>query len=200
MAITAIIARILAVWLAAFAAGPTWAQDDGADNGPPARAAPDRAAQLDRLFADLKAAPDVAAGETIERDIIDLWLQSGDPETDRLMRLTIVAMSVDDYALALDYLDTIVETRPGYAEGWNKRATVYYLLDRYDESIADIERTLALEPRHFGALAGLGMIMLKIDDKERAITAFRAALAVNPILVDVRSTLTDLENELHKGI
>jgi tetratricopeptide (TPR) repeat protein len=195
-----IIARLFALCLAVFAAGQTWAQGSGADRGPSAKAAADRAVQLDHLFADLKAAPDGGAGEAIERDIIDLWLQSGDPETDRLMGLTLVAMSVEDYVLALDYLDTIVEAKPDYAEGWNKRATVYYLLDRYDESIADIERTLALEPRHFGALAGLGMIMLKIGDKERAITAFKAALAVNPILVDVRSALTDLESELHKGI
>jgi tetratricopeptide (TPR) repeat protein len=189
---------LLAAWPGAVMAA---AEVGGADAPPPAAATgTDRAAQLDTLFAKLKVAPNVEEGRAIERDIVHLWLESGDAEVDRLMGYAIAAMNVDSYTLALNYLDTIVVTKPDYAEGWNKRATVYYLMDRFDESIADIERTLALEPRHFGALAGLGMIMVKLGDKERAIEAFKAALDIDPNLEEVRVELRVLEDQLRKGI
>ena len=159
-----------------------------------------RAQRLDTLFAELKAAGSVDEGRAIERDIVHLWLESGDVGIDELMANAITAMSIQAYTLALNYLDTIVATKPDYAEGWNKRATVYFLVDRLQDSIADIQRTLALEPRHFGALAGLGMIMVKLGDKERAIEAFKAALAINPSLEDVRVELYVLEDQLRKGI
>ena len=89
-------------------------------------------------------------------------------------------MEQENYPLALDVLDQVVLVKPDFAEGWNKRATVYYLLDDYAASLTDIRRTLALEPRHFGALAGLGMILEHTGHEERAIEVFRRALEINP--------------------
>ena len=85
--------------------------------------------------------------------------------------------------------------KPDYAEGWTKRATVYFLIDDYKKSIFDIERTLALEPRHFGALSGLGMIMRDIGQDKRAIDAFQRALAVDPYLDNVKKALDDIQGE-----
>jgi len=180
----------------------TAAADAAGGIEPPAAATTDvgRAERLDALFAKLKAAQGVEEGRAIERDIVHLWLQSGDAEVDKLMGYAIAAMNIQAYTLALNYLDTVVVTKPDYAEGWNKRATVYFMVDRLEDSIADIERTLALEPRHFGALAGLGMIMVKLGDKKRAIEAFKAALAIDPNLEDVKIELYVLEDQLRKGI
>jgi tetratricopeptide (TPR) repeat protein len=179
---------------------PAATNADSAGEPPSATTDLGRAERLDALFADLKTAQNVEAGRAIERDIVHLWLESGDAEVDRLMGYAIAAMNIQAYTLALNYLDTVVLTKPDYAEGWNKRATVYFLVDRLQDSIADIQRTLALEPRHFGALAGLGMIMVKVGDKERAVEAFKAALAINPNLEDVRVELYLLEDQLRKGI
>ncbi len=192
------LARVLAVCLFVVPAAVAAANSDAS---PPASAtASDRAARLDQLFAELKTAPSVEQGRAIESDIVHIWLVSGDDHIDQLMSYAIAAMNAEAYTLALQYLDEIVVEKPDYAEGWNKRATVYYLIDRYQDSIADIERTLALEPRHFGALAGLGMIMVKLGDKERAIKAFKAALAIDPNLVEIQSSLFLLEDQLGKGI
>jgi tetratricopeptide (TPR) repeat protein len=101
-----------------------------------------------------------------------------------------------DYSAARIMLDRIVQQAPEYAEGWNLRATVHYMEDEYGEALGDIERVLALEPRHFGALAGLGRIFLELEDKKAALKAFQAALAVNPHLSDVREEMVDIQEEL----
>jgi tetratricopeptide (TPR) repeat protein len=104
------------------------------------------------------------------------------------------AMDAHQMDLALKLLDAIIKLRPDYVEAWNRRATVYYLQNNYARSLADIEQVLVREPRHFGALAGLGMIMQDIGDDKRALDAFRKALAVNPHLdkvPDLVKTLTE---------
>jgi len=88
-----------------------------------------------------------------------------------------------------------VLVKPDFAEAWNKRATVYFLIDDYAASIADIRQTLALEPRHFGALAGLGMIFQAMDRKNDAIQVFERALEINPQLDKVREALEELKKE-----
>src|SRR5260221_13578874 len=119
-----------------------------------------KATRLDRLFADLKVAPSIYAGKEIEAQIWAEWLRSGDPDTDQVMGEVLTAMDSLDLKTALKYLDAIVQSQPDYAEAWNKRATVYFYLDDYPDSLADIDEVLALEPRHFGALSGLGMIKM----------------------------------------
>lgn len=157
--------------------------------------APSRESRLDSLFATLQSTTDGRAAKTAESDIIALWLESGSDTVDLLMDWTLDAMEQKNYPLALDYLDRIVSMQPDYVEGWNKRATVHFLSDDYSKAIADIEQTLALEPRHFGALSGLGTIMREIGDTDRAVIAFREALAIDPHLDSVQEALDEIEKE-----
>jgi tetratricopeptide (TPR) repeat protein len=166
---------------------------------PGAPAAPDPAA-LDALFERLKVTGDATEARGIEAEIWRRWLDSGDAEVNRLMSWTIAAMNARAYALALQYLNTIVLTKPDFPEGWNKRATLYWLAGDYERSLADIERTLALEPRHWGALAGRGMILRDRGEYKQAVAAFRAALEIDPNLEDVRVGLRVLEDRLGKDI
>jgi tetratricopeptide (TPR) repeat protein len=112
------------------------------------------------------------------------------------MRRGIVHMGQGQATLALAAFDAIVQKAPSFAEGWNKRATIYFLMGDFDSSVADIERTLALEPRHFGALSGLGQIYLALDRKAAALRAFEGALAIDPHLSSVREVVEDLKKEL----
>lgn len=161
---------------------------------------PSRDSRLDTLFETLQSTSDSRVAESTERDIIEIWLESGSDTVDLLMQWSLDAMEEKNYPLALDYLDRILIMQPGYAEGWNKRATVHFLTDDYSKAIADIEQTLALEPRHFGALSGLGTILREIGDVDRAVIAFREALAVDPHLDSVRDALDEIEKEESKEI
>ena len=166
-----------------------------APNPPAAPRDAARAQQLDALFARLKATKDEAEGETIVAEIWRLWLQSGNAEIDDAMQRAVLAMGRVP-ALALPILDDIVARAPQWAEGWNKRATVLYLLGEHDRSLADIDRVLALEPRHFGALAGIGLIRMDKGESRQALAAFRRALAVNPFLKERLGLIPALEKEV----
>jgi tetratricopeptide (TPR) repeat protein len=190
---------LLAVLLAAPAPASEAAGGGITDQSPAPTLPAAKAARLDRLFADLKTAPPEAA-KPIERAIINEWMDSGDAKIDEIMRAALFAMNRHMYDVALRYLDTIVASRPDYIEGWNKRATVYYLAGRYDESLADIAHTLSLDPRHFGALAGLGMIFIDRGDKPHALEAFERALAVDPVLHNAAPIIDALKHDLGKGI
>src|ERR1700740_768716 len=137
---------------------------------------------LDFLFGALKAAPDEASAKHVEARIWALWMQTPSDTTALLMTRAKVAMDAQQMDVALQLLDAGVTLRPDYVEGWNRRATLYYLQNDYVHSLQDIEQVLVREPRHFGALAGLGMIMQDLGDDKRALDAFRKALAVNPHL------------------
>ena len=158
-----------------------------------------KAAHLDDLFARLKAAPP-DDGKAIEREIVGEWFVSGDPTTDQLMIAVVFAMERHAFKIAIGYLDRVVADNPTYVEGWNKRATVYFYMKDYERSLADIEKTLALEPRHFGALAGLGMIMIDLGDKRKAITAFERALEVDPVLNNGAAVIEGLKAAISKDI
>ena len=194
-----IAAAVLAGLVALALPGPAFAaSDSGQEPAPAVEPKPpelSRAERLDELFATLKTAKTADAGKAAENAIVTLWLQSDSDTIDLLMSWTLKAMEEKNYALALDFLDRIVTMKPDYAEGWNKRATVHYLNDDYGKSIADIGRTLALEPRHFGALSGLGTIMRSLGDETRAMDAYRRALAVDPYLDNVKKALDELEAE-----
>ncbi len=163
-------------------------------------AAPSRVEQLDALFGKLKSAKDDAAAKQAEDAIIAIWLQSGSDTVDLLMSWGVQAIAAKDYSEALDILDRVVTLKPDYAEGWNKRATVYYLTDQYGQSISDIEHVLVLEPRHFGALVGLGSIFRDLGDDTRAIAAFRQALALDPHLANAQKALDQLEKQTEQHI
>ena len=153
-----------------------------------------RAQRLDTLFARLKTTKDEAEGDAIVADIWQVWMQSGDAALDEAMQRAVLAMGHVP-GLALPILDDIVGRAPQWAEGWNKRATALFLLGEYDRSLADIDRVLALEPRHFGALAGLGYIRINQGESRQALVAMRRALAVNPFLKERFGIIPALEKE-----
>jgi tetratricopeptide (TPR) repeat protein len=164
-----------------------------AQSGPDAAA---RAQKLDDLFARLKAAKAEDEADAIVSEIWKLWQQSGDTELDEQLNRAILMMGQGIGALAMPILDEIVKRRPDWAEGWNKRATVLYLMGEHDRSLADIEHVLRLEPRHFGALAGIGLIRMDRGEYREALAAFRRALAVNPFLRERHGIIPALEKEV----
>lgn len=145
-----------------------------------AAAAADR--DLDALFDLLRKATTTAEAQSVEGAIWARWMHSGDTDADNLMELGVAAMQAGHLEAALTAFDTLVEAAPDFAEAWNKRATVYYMMGDFAASVADIERTLALEPRHFGALSGLGLIYAHLGREAAATRAFEAALKINPHL------------------
>ena len=122
-----------------------------------------------------------------------LWTRSGDAEIDRLMARATEDMRAGNYDQAIAVLTDITKRRPDYAEGWNRRATVYYLAGDYRKSIADCDEVLKRNPRHFGALSGLGQVHLALEDEETALGWFRRALEVNPNMVGVEINIRMLE-------
>jgi tetratricopeptide (TPR) repeat protein len=137
---------------------------------------------LDFLFGALKVAPDTESAKAVEARIWAIWSQTPSDTATLLMGRVKTAMDRKEPDVAIKLLDAIIKLRPDYIEAWNRRATLYYLQNDYGKSLADIQQVLIREPRHFGALAGLGMIMQDLGDDKRALDAFRKALAVNPHL------------------
>jgi len=142
----------------------------------------ERNRNIDFLFGALKAAPDDASAKAIEDRIWAVWTGAGNETTNLLMSRAKKAADDKDYDLALRMLSAIIEIKPDFTEAWNRRATVYFLKKDYVNSIADIGKVLAREPRHFGALSGLGLIMQDIGDEKHALDAYRKALEVYPRL------------------
>jgi tetratricopeptide (TPR) repeat protein len=156
----------------------------------------DKTRGLDFLFGALKAAPDEASAKHVEARIWAVWMQTPSDTAALLMVRAKAAMDAKQVDVALKLLDAVVKLRPDYVEGWNRRATLYYLKNDYTRSLQDIEQVLVREPRHFGALAGLGMIMQDLGDEKRALDAFRKALAVNPHLEKVPELVKTLTEKV----
>ncbi|MBB4370056.1 tetratricopeptide (TPR) repeat protein [Bradyrhizobium sp. cir1] len=142
----------------------------------------DRSKNLDFLFGALKAAPDEVSAKHVEARIWAIWLQTPSDTAALLMSRAKTAVDAQKIEIAIKLLDSVIKLRPDYIEAWNRRATLYYMQNDYGRSLADIREVLIREPRHFGALAGLGMIMQEVGDEKRALEAYRKALAVNPHL------------------
>ena len=156
----------------------------------------DRTKGLDFLFGALKAAPDEDSAKAVEARIWAVWLQTPSDTAALLMMRAKTAMDGQQPELAIKLLDAIIKLRPDYVEAWNRRATLYYLQNDYARSLADIQQVLVREPRHFGALAGLGMIMQDLGDDKRALDAFRKALAVNPHLDRIPDLVKSLSEKV----
>ena len=152
--------------------------------------------RLKDLFADLKTATSSLEARVIETKVWKIWIENGDPRVDALMDRGMNAMSVEDTETALAAFTQAVRLDDSFAEGFNKRATVEFMRHDFAASVADIERTLALEPRHFGALAGLGQVYLAMKNKAAALKAFQAALAIDPRLENVQRTVDELKQQL----
>lgn len=147
---------------------------------------------LDRLFSLLKRAPDRDAAKAIEARIWGQWYQSGSVTADLLMSRASAAAEAKDTDLALELLDAVVALAPDYVEGRNRRATLYYLRKDFSSALNDLAEALAREPRHFGALVGLGLIFQELGQDSQALEAFRQALALNPYLDRVPDLIEDL--------
>ncbi len=149
---------------------------------------------LDFLFGALQAAPDNETAKAIEQRIWALWMHSRSDTANLLMTRVQKAIEDKDLDLAIKLLDGIVKIKPDYIEAWNRRATIYYMRKDYGRSMADIREVLKREPRHFGALTGLGLILQDIGDDKQALEAYRRALAVYPRIErvpDIVKTLRD---------
>jgi tetratricopeptide (TPR) repeat protein len=151
---------------------------------------------LDFLFGALKAAPDEQAAKAIEQRIWVLWMRSPSDTGNLLMTRVQKAIEQKDLDLALKLLDAIVKINPDYVEAWNRRATIYYMKKDYGRSLADIRQVLRLEPRHFGALTGLGLILQDIGDDKHALEVYRRALAVYPKLERVPDIVKTLQEKV----
>ena len=155
-----------------------------------------RDARLDPLFARLQSTPSDQEAQAIEQRIWLIWSEAGEPGLAALMREGAVALAQGRLGAALERFDRMVEQAPDFAEGWNKRATVHFLMGNYQASVGDIQRTLELEPRHFGALSGLGLIYDAIERPAAALRSFEAALAINPHLDSTKERIEQLRREL----
>lgn len=186
---------ILALPLAPFAAQPLLAQTQpGVDQkAPPAKTKRvqkqkkqlDKAAQLDGLFAALKAAPSAQIARQIEKRIEGTLAVSDSDTLNLLMVRAQAVMEAKEFNTALQLLDSVIEINPRHTEAWARRATLHFVQKDIYRSLADLRVVLAQEPRHYQALAGLGIILQDIGEEKRALEAFRRALEVNPHLENI---------------
>ncbi|MGI9506176.1 MAG: tetratricopeptide repeat protein [Geminicoccaceae bacterium] len=136
--------------------------------------------RLPKLFDRLSAASNSSEGLLFAHLIDEVWLETKNSQIREPLRHALNAMEEEDLALASKLLDQVVKDAPGFAEGWNKRATVHFLMGDFEASVADIQQTLALEPRHFGALIKLGLICVQLNEPAAALRSFETALELHP--------------------
>lgn len=177
-------ALILSLPLAALLAAPAPAQADQDDP------------RLDRLFDRLEDAGNRGQAQAIAGRIWSIWFQHADGYVEALLRHGREALRDDDLEGAFIAFDDAIRKAPGFAEAWNARATVNYQMGNYQRALADIRRTLTLEPRHFGALSGRGLCYLALDRPEKALQAFQASLEIHPYQPGVKARVRQLKSEL----
>lgn len=149
---------------------------------------------LDRLYAEL-ADPANAEWQRAQADILREWSKSGSPAMDLLLKRGKDAIEAGDLPAAIEHLTALTDHAPDFAEGWNARATAYYLSGQIGPSVSDIGRVLALNDHHFGALDGLGMILEELGEDQAAMKAYRASLAIHPHQDNIHQALERLEKK-----
>ncbi|MFN3955387.1 MAG: tetratricopeptide repeat protein [Pararhodobacter sp.] len=152
-------------------------------------------ADVDALLAEL-ARPDQERWQRIERQILREWSRSGSAAVDYLFERGQTALRAGDATAAIAHFSAVIDHAPDFAEGWNARATAYFMVNRIGQSMADIEQTLSRNPQHFGALAGMGTILEQLGRAEQAREAYAAAHALHPHRASVREALSRLERQL----
>ncbi|SFK18817.1 hypothetical protein SAMN04488498_103226 [Mesorhizobium albiziae] len=152
--------------------------------------------RLDELFSELKRERNEKAAERIAGRIWQEWFKSGSASVDLMMQWASQAMEAKKFDVALDFLDQVIVLQPTYAEGWNRRATVHFMMQNFGKSMADIERTLELEPRHFGALSGMAEIMKTTGRKQLALDAYQRVLEIYPMMRSAQNEVSELSEEL----
>lgn len=147
---------------------------------------------LPALFRQLRDSDDLVRALT-ENSIWQTWSRSGDAKVDALFKVGVEQMTQGRTEAAIDTFTEIIRRKPDFAEGWNKRATIYFLIGDYDKSLADCDEVIKRNPQHWGALSGYGQIYLQLDRPEEALTYFQRALAVNPNLQSVENMIQQLK-------
>jgi Tfp pilus assembly protein PilF len=155
-----------------------------------------RVKNLDFLFGALKVAPDQESAKAVEARIWAIWMKTPSDTAALLMARAKVAMDGKEMDVAQKLLDAVIKIRPDYVEAWNRRATLFYVRNDYTRAMQDIQEVLRREPRHFGAWAGLGMILDETGDDKHALEAFRRALAINPYLDKVPELVKNLSEKV----
>ena len=178
--------RMLTTLILAFIISLPWAASRADQKDP----------RLPDLFAILSAEGEPLKAQSAERRIWSIWTQHADNGINTLMHHGVQKMGAGEFAEALKAFDAIVAAKPDFAEGWNKRATVYFLMGAYDASVRDIEATLVLEPKHFGAISGLGLIYRAIGKPEAALKAFEKTLEIYPWSVGAQIHIEQLREAL----
>jgi tetratricopeptide (TPR) repeat protein len=152
----------------------------------------------DRLL-DALHDEDAGVRSVAEQAVWSVWMRSDDPAVNALMKAGMRDMEDGKLGAAVDAFTRMIEKQPDFAEGWNKRATVYFLMGDFDQSLADCDETLKRNPNHFGALSGCGAIYAQREDLERALEYFERALEVNPNLQGIEQALALVKQRLAKG-
>ncbi|SNC76509.1 Tetratricopeptide repeat-containing protein [Hymenobacter gelipurpurascens] len=154
---------------------------------------------LDELFARLREATAPAEIEALQDGIWQIWLMAGHPKLDKHLEAGMRALAAGDYTLAIQEFTVLVESSPSYAEGWNKRATAYYMRGEYRASLDDVRQTLRLEPRHFGALSGKATMLLHLGDAAGALRALQQLERLCPNWPGLQTRLRDLGDQLDEN-
>lgn len=162
----------------------------------PVAAADQKDPRLDELFKALSETRSEQAAAPIEEEIWRIWNEAKSPTTALLLDRSSSVAEAGDLDTALTLLDTLIALDPDFAEGWATRATLRVMREETDEAVKDIEHALALEPRHFAALAGLGQIMVGLGNDKAALAAFDAALRINPSLGEIRTQAEALRRKV----
>jgi tetratricopeptide (TPR) repeat protein len=156
----------------------------------------ERNRNIDFLFGALKAAPDDTSAKAVEDRIWAVWTGAGTDTANLLMTRAKKASDDQDYDLAIRLLGAVIELKPDFTEAWNRRATIYFLKRDYTNSMADIVKVLSREPRHFGALSGLGLMLQDVGDEKHALEVYRKALAVYPRLKGMEEKVKTLTEKV----
>ena len=164
----------------------------------PSTAAADQTdGRLDSLFGNLLITADLPTIRAAENQIWEIWLQHENSDVEQIMQMGIQRMNYQRYSEAMLIFNQVITSYPDYAEAWNKRATLQYLIGNLDNSIADIEKTLELEPRHFGALSGLGLVYIQRNELNKAKKAFEDLIKIHPNSPSARQNLDLVNEKLH---
>ena len=152
---------------------------------------------LDTLFAELEKATSLAEAQRVERIIWAKWHWHKIPRLSQKLKLGTTYLQENNFKKALYIFNNIIKEAPAFSEAYNKRATAYFLMKKYEKSLMDIKATLTLEPRHFGALSGMGLIFMNRGDFRRALMAFTAVLKIYPFSISAAANMKIIERELN---
>ena len=156
--------------------------------------------RLDDLFSTLLISTDLTTIRSTENQIWEIWFNHANEDVEQLIQMGVTRMNYNRYAEAMLIFTQLIENFPDYAEGWNRRATLHYILGNLDESVADIEKVLELEPRHFGALSGLGLVFLQQKQLSKAKQAFENLVDLHPNSPNAQENLLRVTEDLRLNV